>query len=205
MTRNLTATIFAILLLFLASPKVKGEEYFPKAMEGAEWEYSVEYGKHGTVPSVAIQKGKLLMRVVGEETINGKTYTKYQTVSSGISEVESLISYDRRSPEGIYWIDGEHKDSSEYLETPLPVSIGRSWAVQRPNIGLKKHCKAEAIETVEVLEHTYENCLKVSCYGRGRYGDYEAYSYYAPGIGEVKTVTKYGTLKLVTTLDNYRH
>jgi len=163
---------------FSKDSKQDGEEYFLEPPIGARWEYSLE----NMVPFLGVQKGKVLRRVDGEETINGKTYFKTVTVFSGIPGRESYHYYWRKGPDGLYEIDGT--DLPEYLDTPLPLTVGMNWTVQYPNEQQK--CSAEAIETVELFDRKYENCLKISFAGEG----YSGYSYYAPDVGLVKRVIK---------------
>ena len=128
----------------------------------------------------------------GEEVIRGKAYFKLVTVFAGIPGAESQVNYYRRTDEGIYSISGKHKDQPEYLETPFPLQVGKNWTVKTSDAELTY--RVEGVETAELFDKSYDNCLKVSFSGSrnsmGTKVQIEGYSYRAPKVGEVKSVTK---------------
>src|SRR5262245_25315804 len=114
-----TAFWMALLLVtFYGCSGGPNKDYFPYH-DGARWEYAVE----AMVPFSGVQKGKVISRVDGEETINGKKYYKLVTVYSGIPGAEAEVLYLRKAKDGIYKIDGKYKDNPEYLLVPLPLAV----------------------------------------------------------------------------------
>ena len=146
-----------------------------------------------------------MYRVAGEETIDGRTYVKTITEFPDTPEMEPAITYLRRTPEGIYKIKDKHKNLPEYLETPFPLTIGKTWTVRDPDGALDY--RAESIETVDTPYGKFENCLKVSFRSHnstGPDGLYEGYSYHSPKIGEVKDDTKLGGMPFELALEAYK-
>lgn len=185
----------AVFLVLSACAKQQGEEYFPKASNGALWAYVFLYDSpKGT------HKGNIGVRIDGEETIHGKKYYREVTVVLGNPEPE--ICYKRRAKEGIYRIDGKHKDQPEYLVTPFPLKVGDTWTVEAPD-GRTTY-RAENIEPVKVPNRTYENCLKVSFQGMRGSVHCDGTYYLAPGVGEVFYTQKIGEDKLTYYLDMYK-
>ena len=195
MIQRVSYMIIAALLVLSACAKQKGEEYFPETTNGAQWEYVLNYDS-----PTGSQNGHIGIRIDGEETINGKKYYKEVTVILGNPDPE--ICYKRRSKEGIYRIDGTHKDKPEYLVTPFPLKVGDTWTVKTPD-GLTRY-QAQKIESVEMHNRKYENCLKISFQGVRGSIHCEGISYLAPGIGEVLYVQKIGENKLTYYLEKYK-
>ena len=184
-----------VMLVLSACTKQQGEEYFPKPSQGAQWEYILQIatpeGKH---------EGRILIRIDGEETINGKKYYKQINTISGNPRVD--IIYNRRAKEGIYRIDGNQKDRPEYLWMPFPIKVGSTWTVQAP--GGTRHYRAENIVPVQLINRKYENCLRVSFQIDNESKRIEGASFFAPGIGEVLCVQKLGGNAVSYFLDKYK-
>ena len=188
--------IVSVLLILSACVKQQGEEYFPKASTGAQWEYSLVY----ETPA-GVQKGNIVIRIEGEETINGKKYYKQVSLISGIPGEKPQISYNRRTKEGIYKIDDNHKDKLEYLMIPFPITVGKTWTVQSPDG--QTHYRAEKIEPLTLPSRKYENCLRLSFMVDREAMHIEGFSYLAPDVGEILCVQKIGEDKLAYFLDKY--
>jgi hypothetical protein len=147
------------------------------------------------VPVGGAQKGRLAVRGEGTETINGKVYSKVVTVTSGIPGVPPQVRYERRDKNGLYAIDADDSTKTEYLDAPLPVRVGSTWTTKSAKGEV--HYRAEAIEASQLFDRTYEKCLKISF----SKSDSEGYTYYAPGVGQVKSVVKSNGVTIELTLD----
>lgn len=139
MRRTLVPLVIVACLLLCGSCG-GSTEYFPLSA-GAEWEYSVDYvGFFGTP-----QKGKVATRIENTETINGKTYYKVVTVSSGIPGYENSSKCYRRDDDGIYEFDG----TQDQLFLPLPLETGRTWTVNDGNQTWTFH--VDGVETAHLI------------------------------------------------------
>jgi hypothetical protein len=167
-----------------SKPAGQGADYLPPLSNGASWHYNIEYMAFG----VGVQNGKAVDRIDGTESLGGKTYFKEVVVYSGIPGAEPEITYHRQGPEGVFSIDGKHKDRGEYLEFPFPLNVGKAWTVTSPARTLDY--KVESIETLELIDRKYEDCLKLSFVANdGQRGTI----WLAKGIGAVKvTITSSG-------------
>jgi hypothetical protein len=196
--RLLYLIIFIILLAMSAcSKQQQGEIYFPKASNGAQWVYGLRY----STPA-GEQMGGMLIRIGNEETINGKKYYKQITLTKGVPGAETHVSYNRRTKEGIYKIDESTTDRREYLTTPFPVKVGSTWTALTSD-GQTRY-KAEKLETLELNDKKYVNCLKVSFQAEKGSQHFEGISYFAPGIGEVYSLLSFGEVKVDYAIINYK-
>lgn len=162
-----------------------GHEYFPIA-DGSKWEYSIDYARS----DIGVQKGKVVTRVDGQETIDDQIYFKLVTVSSGVPGAESTVEYYRNANDGLY--QRSAKGSSEILFLPAPLEIGKTWTIADPTGDI--HYRIEAIETAELFDTKYESCFKISfdriiTNEKGK-AFIKGYEYRARGIGIVKSVTE---------------
>ena len=189
--------IIILLALSACSRKQQGEIYFPKASNGAQWEYAVRY----STPT-GVQMGGMLIRIGGEATIHGKTYYKQITLTKGIPGPETHVSYNRRAKEGIYKIDENTLAQREYITTPFPIKVGTTWATQTSDG--QTLFKAEKIETVELNNKKYEKCLKISFQAEKGLQHFEGISYFAPGIGEVYSLLNLGEVKVDYAIVKYK-
>lgn len=192
-----TSTSIVIISFFVLASCTKQENDYFSMHDGARWEYSIEMLIRGR----GIQKAKSVDRVDGIENINGKEYYKVVSVTSGIPGAEPETNYYRRTKDGIYKISGKHKDYPEYMITPFPISVGNKWAVQEPE-GLF-HYTIESIETAELFDRKYENCLKISFEGNYQSQSAKGYSYEAKNIGTVKSVFETDLVTIEYTLEKY--
>lgn len=195
MTKRVSYMVIAVLLVLSACAKQKGEEYFPEASNGALWQYALNY-ESPTEKS----NGNMVIRIDGEETINGKNY--YKEVTAILGNPHPEICYKRNTKEGIYRIDGKHKDKPEYLVTPFPLKVGNSWTVKTPD-GFIRY-QAQKIVPVNMPNRKYENCLRISFQGERESMHCEGLSFLAPGIGEVLYIQKIGENKLMYYLEKYK-
>jgi hypothetical protein len=197
MVPRMSCLIFLIIAMLCSCAQDQGEKYFPVPSQGTQWDYSVEY----LTPSGA-QKGNLSIRIEGNELINGKQYYKQLTLIPGEPDAKPQISYNRRTKEGIYKIEGKHKDKPEYLSTPFPISVGSTWTVQTPEGA--RHYKAESTDTIKIANREYKDCLKVTFIGQKGSMAFNGTSYLAPGIGEVKSILNIGEVTIIYSLSKYK-
>ncbi|GEM_PF-1118612 len=159
-----------------------GHKYFP-LVDGSKWEFIYEFSN-----AYGIQKGKKIVRVDGQETINDKVYYKLISAYSGIPGAESDVSYYRYSSEGIFYLSS--KDKSEILYLPNKLEVGTTWII--PFHRGDTFCRVESMESAELFDRKYENCFKITFERteKDEEGKYKikGYEYLAPGIGTVKIV-----------------
>jgi hypothetical protein len=197
MRREAFYMIVSVLLILSACAKQQGEEFFPKASIGAQWEYTLVY----ETPAGA-QKGRIVISIDGKETIHGETYYKQVSLISGLPGQKPQISYNRRTKEGIYKIDDNHKDKPEYLMIPFPIAVGSTWTVQSPDG--QTYYRAEKIEPMTLPSRKYDNCLKLTFKVDREAVHIEGFSYLAPDVGEILCVQQIGEDKLAYYLDKYK-
>src|SRR5882724_11764331 len=203
-TKRLGAAAIATALLMLAGCTYTYQSFqtvddrYPAISKGEESEYALEV----TTPSEGLRQGTIQFRVDGEEEINQKYYLRTVTSFSGISDFGSSYTYLRRAPEGIYKIYGRHINVPEYVETPFPLTIGKTWVVPDPDGALVY--TADSLETIETPAGTFPNCLKVSFKRQDGSDSLSGYSYHSTAVGEVKTVLKSGTTSIVYSITNHK-
>jgi hypothetical protein len=133
---------------------------------------------------VGLQKAQMTVRWEDTKVISGKQYYKRVIAYSGLPGAVPEVSYCRRASDGIYCISDGQRDTSEYLEEPIPVTIGMSWTTREPDSTTVN--KAESIETVELFDQKFEKCLRVTANMSTGGKNVPETSYYAPGVGLVK-------------------
>jgi hypothetical protein len=199
MQRKLPYIMIIILLALSACSKKpqEGESYFPNPSKGARWEYGIRFSSPAEV-----KMGGMLISIGDDETFNGKTYYKQITLTKGVPGPETHVSYNRRSREGIYKVDMDTPDKREYLITPFPLKVGSTWTTETS--GGKTQYMAEKLETIELNNTKYKNCLKVSVKVDRGMQHFEGVSFFAPGIGEVYSLLVLGETKVDYALIKYR-
>jgi hypothetical protein len=180
------------------------EAYFPLS-EGGRWEYSIEF----SLENSDVKKGRAVMKIDGQEVINGQKYYKYITTYFGLPGPQGDVSYYRSAKEGIYKIESTKKDAPELLITPFPIALDSTWTVIKPEGST--HYRVEGVESVELPDQKYENCLKISyewdTKNSSERGYLKGISYRARGIGEIKSTAVYKgkeSYTLTFTLGSYK-
>lgn len=191
-------SLVSMFVILIGCSKQKGAEYYPEATASSRYEYTLEYR---TQPG-GVEKASVTTRVDGQEAIRGQHYHKLVTTFFGVPGLDQRIVFVRWTPTGTYVIDGDHRDSAEYLDTPFPVSIGSTWASKAPDH--TDTYKVLGIETVETPHETFKDCLKLSTNGNGANGSSEGTEYLAPNIGLVKLVTVASGVRMTLTLEKYK-
>jgi hypothetical protein len=163
------------------------------------WEYDLKY----SVGENDVRAAQMIVRVSGEETINGLKYWKHVGTSVGVPGELPSVTYERLGEGGLFVIS-EKQDgtrSAEFLALPLPVAPGRSWTTTTSD-GMTSVMKAEDIEDVDLPDKTYRNCLKIHMRTQfpGNGPSLEGWSYLAPGVGQVKRVLKLPRATMELTL-----
>jgi len=167
----------------------EGKDYFPELKVGTRQLYDIEYRGALGEP----EKANMILSVDSEETINGHQYYKYIIAYSGLPGVDQDVVYQRWTSAGIYAIDGRNADMRERLDTPFPVAVGSKWTSESPSE--TDHYEAIGIESLELREHTYRDCLKLSFDTQSKNGPKRSgVEYLADGIGMVKTEVSGGAL-----------
>jgi hypothetical protein len=153
-----------------------GAEYFHALEDGKATHYNVSYSLLG------MQQASLVLRGGPQETINGHTYRKQVAEFSGIPSIPTAITYARMTRQGIFTLNGHHLEIPEQLDPALPLVVGNRWQTVDGDGASQR--VAEAIETVDLPDRSYDRCLKISTTGpKGT-----ASEWYAPNIGLVKGV-----------------
>jgi hypothetical protein len=196
------ASLLLIICLLMVCRCTRSTDYFPLS-KGAQWEYSVDYAGFFGSP----EKGKIVTRIEGTEVINGRTYYKMATVSSGIPGAENGSKYYRKDDDGIYQFDG----TNEQLFLPLPLETGRTWTV---NEGDKQwNFRVEGRETAHLISKKYNDCVKISfemvqttdsIFGPAT-DRMSGVTYRAQGVGEVKSILNGQNGKAEVSLESYTH
>lgn len=197
MRQRLPFIILILLFSLHACSKKQDETYFPETSNGSQWEYGLRY----STPT-GEKMGEMLIRIGDEETINDKSYYKQITIIKGVPGPESRISYNRRTKEGIYRIDDNTFTRQEYLSTPFPLRLGTKWTTLTSDG--QTRFNAEKIETLELNNKKYLNCLKVTYNGEKGSQHFEGISFLAPGIGEVYNSINLGEAKVEYALVRYK-
>lgn len=173
-------TLMMLMLFVVAGCQKQGEEYFFLAKDGTQANYTIQY----IAPLAGLQKAQMSVRSEGVSQINGKPYHKTVVAYSGLPGATPEVTYCRRASDGIYCISDLHRDLPEYLDNPLPVTVGMTWTTKGPDSTSEN--RADSIETLELFNKKYEKCLRVISAVTGKGQQYTLTSYYAPGVGLVK-------------------
>jgi hypothetical protein len=176
--------VLATPLLTVACFHQNGEEYFPAPSSSGRSEYSITYRNASGV----VQHASMVSYGDGEETINGKRYTKMIADYSEMPGMDRSVGFTRRTREGIYVIEGA-RDQPEHIETRFPVKVGTSWTRVSPKTSVDN--KAVGLETVQLGDNIFHQCLKIDFTSRGALGQpsCQGSEYLAPDVGLVKMVT----------------
>lgn len=199
-------SVFLGLLIFVAGCSLNGggSDYFP-LKDGSKWEYDIEMFGPGNKLN-----GKMVIRIDGSEKIGGEKYFKAVSVISGIPGSEPEIAFYRPTKEGVMHILKKFIEQPPQILIPSSVGVGDTWEFIAPS--QKLVYRVEAIESAELIERTYKNCLKVSVDGEMSSDDMgkvsmTGYAYYAPSVGMVKSIMemkKWGS-KMVTDISLSKH
>jgi hypothetical protein len=177
------------ILVPLSGCHSKSELGYVPLVVGATWEYRTEAIEEGRGKEKQIRAGTTMCRCVARESIAGKDYLKCMTFMQGSPGMSEFALWERQAVDGIYEIRLK-PENPEILLLPLPLRVGLSWTneeSQAKSIGL-----VEAVETVDLPERSYPNCLKIKydMYdGQGRVLN-KTTLWLAKGVGWVKVDTE---------------
>lgn len=179
--------MFFLALIFTlpACTHQGGDDYLPVG-DGMRWEYATETCTDGTCA-----RGSVTTRYKGEEIISGRKYLKRYASKDG--GTEQLVSYDRKSQEGLFGITAQYKNSPEQLVLPLTLGVGQTHTYTS-HVPVRTTTQATLLgkETLSLSDKTYADCYKFSFKtvyeeSDGKGAPSEGISYIAPNIGLVKT------------------
>jgi hypothetical protein len=166
---------FSLTIACSKQQEETGKEYLPDVEEA-------EFHMNAITQAGNSIDGKMLIRDTGEEIINDKRYDKVisETEFPSIEYKNTRVDYSRETPQGVYGIT--QNDKREYLIYPFPLKVGITWIRNNPEG--EEHCQAIGIETTQVRNITYNNCLKVLC--KKSLDNTETIEYLAKGVGAVR-------------------
>lgn len=200
-----TACVCFFLVVILSGCSESTETYYP-LKEGRTWEYQMSAGSMlgggGTE--------KVIVTNFAPRELKGKKVTP-QKVDAGGQSYFTFISEDA---EGIYEfatqppgaVDPEIKTNPNYF-LKYPIKVGTSWddkmetSLLMEKVPVMLKSVIESIdEVVTVPAGTFKGCVKVKSMGTTKKNlgafmgaatiNVENYSWYAPGIGNIKSITK---------------
>src|SRR5438552_6992368 len=182
-----------ILLAACSKPAAKTPQddgLFP-FKTGAQWAYFLET----ITPGGGRVAAQIYTNVDGTEVLDDKTYVHITTKSYSALGEETHSALYRQTPDGVFKIDGDHREHGEFMETPRPLEVGEEWTVHDPRCDLQ--CRVESIESVTLPSGTFDKCWKIVMKGSKSAQDIEVNlsitTYRAPGIGDVKTSTTFAS------------
>ncbi len=186
---------FSIILIIATALAARGAEdvYNPIAV-GLRWEHSVVL----TMPDGRTFNGTMTREITGTKVIAGKTYFVSYTRFSGLPGMQPFTTYRRKAADGIYAINGFDPKKREYLETALPLSVGKTWQAVTDDTTT---ITVAAQEDLTVGDRKYEKCFKIvsSADGLSPSGTY----YLAPNIGNIRDSSKQGGATFEFTLTKF--
>jgi hypothetical protein len=144
----------------------------------------------------------MTIRVDGQETIGGKRYYKMVFTYFGVPGLDQQVSFERWSSDGVFVIEGNHRDKPEYRDNPFPITVGTSWITQTPDS--RSTYQVVGLETVETRTNTYKDCLKVTFERNDGHGASQGTLYDCPSVGMTKLVMTAAGAPMTFTLENYK-
>ena len=172
-------TAVGIIIIGFCGCSTQSVDYFPLPQR-AQWTYDFQLATSALAPT----SGSYISVVDGEQTIEGKRYTRVVNTTKGIPDAETTIGLYRRSSDGIYFRDAAKPEDKESLLLPYPPAIGKRWT----NVmGMTtRESRIEGLETVELPGRTYEQSLKISFTMTSPEHVVTGYEYRAPHVGQVR-------------------
>jgi hypothetical protein len=186
--------LFLFLALGAATAFGADQDLYNPLEVGLRWEVDVEVTPLGGTPS----KGTALREVTATQTVNGRIYFVVLTTFKNLPRMHDYTMYRRKTPHGIYAFSSLDKDKHEFLETPIPLTVGQSWKTIIFDSVVES--TAESNESVTVDGKTYDNCIKITFKSdRGATGTF----YQAPDVGNVLETTTADRLTYKFTLKSF--
>ena len=171
-----------------AAARAQDDVYSPLAV-GLRWIADVTM----TTPEGKKVQGTAIREITGTEVIRGKTYFVSSTSVEGIPGFKAFKTYRRKTPQGECAISGSDPRKQEYLDTPFPLAVGKSWEV--PGAEGRILFKVDAFVAITIGNARYDKCFKIS--SRSEDAAYSSVFHLAPNIGNVTETTKLGGTTLV--------
>ena len=142
--------------------------------------------------------GTMTREITGTTNITGKSYFVSATRFTGLPGMDPFTTYRRKAADGIYAINGFDPQQREYLETALPLAVGKKWTAVTDD---KTVITVDAQEDISVGGQKYEKCLKIVSRADGRSPG--GTSYLVPNVGTVRDTSKQGGATFEFTLKSF--
>jgi predicted nucleic acid-binding Zn ribbon protein len=181
------ALIFILIIFVLINQRDRfTQTTYVNLTVGARSEYSLVF-----TSSWGSGTGKMITYIESEEVIDGKKYFKmlYEMNIPDLGLREVTYTYLREDRDGIYALAEGYLQYPEYLVYPLPLSVGKTWAVNDPRGTL--HYRVESRENVVIEGRTYRNCYKLSYYGEIESVGVEGYEFIHQDIASAVKIYMY--------------
>ncbi len=204
MPKQRVIVFLPVLVFILLSCDQIPDSYYP-LNEGREWEYQVSgrsmfgAGAAATIVMTNLGPRELYGQTVTPQKVeaNAQTYFTFVAVdSSGVCE------FAKQAPENV---EPEQKIPPVYL-IKYPIAVGTSWRSQAETSLLTSKVPITLVSTIESIAEvvtvpagTFNQCIKIKSVGNTRknlgvFGSakvtVESYSWYALGVGVIKSALK---------------
>lgn len=186
--------LLCLLSLSLLPARADDDTYNPIAV-GLRWLADVTM----TTPDGRTVQGKAIREITGTEVINGKTYFTSVSKVDGIPLFKPFTTYRRKTAEGVFAISASDPKKLEYLETALPLAVGKTWEVSSDKG--RMFFTVEAQEAVTVGKVKYEKCFKLAYRAEGT--PFSGHFHLAPNVGNVTETMKVGAATLIFTNQSF--
>jgi hypothetical protein len=184
------------LLMSVLPPAQAAMEESPDPLAvGNRWEASMEI----SAPNRPVMRGKAHREITGTEMLNGKLYFVSVTRFSGLEGFQGWTTFRRQAEDGIRAIYASDPEKREYLETALPLKVGRTWTMST-SAGHTLFRVTER-ETVKVGKREYKDCFKLMYDSTGTLP--RGHFYLAPGIGNVSETFEQNGAMFRITLESF--
>jgi len=184
-----------VLSVALSLAGAAAEESPDPLAVGNRWEASMEI----SAPNRPVMRGKAHREITGTEMVNGKLYFVSVTRFTGLDGFQGWTTFRRQAEDGIRAIYASDPEKREYLETALPLKVGRTWTMST-SAGHTLFRVTER-ETVKVGKREYKDCFKLMYDSTGTLP--RGHFYLAPGIGNVSETFEQNGATFRITLESF--
>jgi hypothetical protein len=188
--KRLSAHLALPLAVALVVACEEGPKGFMPLETGRKAVYEVEYSD----VLGAVQHAESIERVEEKVKIGGQEYFRIVMAMKGIPGHATDTYYQRFAADGLHelrYVDGR---PVEALSIPWPLKVGKAWLVNEG--GAEMTCRVEDRAPAVLPEKTYDEAWRISCYGL-RMGDrFKEETYLVEGVGSVRIVQEFGSLKI---------
>ena len=149
-----------------------------------------------------VQRAEAVLRVEEEKKIGSHEYFRVVKAIKGIPGKEPEVSYQRIAADGLHEMHYDGNRPVDYLLIPWPLKVGQAWLVDAA--GIEMTCRVDARGPAVLPEKTYDDTYKISCYGTRNGIGFKNQTYFAEGVGAVRTVQETGSMTLELRLREVR-